>query len=390
MKQNKTEDKKESKKIASIAARINWRWLWELIWIFFVVDMVVFSVVAYQMGGREIFSDFNILQDELGFLYKPVFMVQGIILFWNLIFGTIKIRKKMRPIYEMAHTTRILTQQTQFDEVKFHDLESAISKISPTGPDAQLRTGDSDLRGLETAVNNLLTRMRDSYRQQSRFVSDASHELRTPIAVIQGYVNMLDRWGKEDEKVLMESIAAIKSESEHMKRLVEQLLFLARGDSGRAALKFEKFSLSDMIKEVYDEYVMIDTGHTFEIHNPGDIETVGDEAMLKQSVRILADNAVKYSPKGETITFRVGKKAEGETCFSVQDSGIGIHGEDIPHVFERFFRSDSSRTRESGGTGLGLSIAKWIIDKHGGYFDILSRDEIGTRITVNIPNNVVQ
>ena len=95
-----------------------------------------------------------------------------------------------------------------FDEEKFHSLEDAISKISPTSSEERIHIGDSEFKGLEDAINKLLDRMRDSYRQQARFVSDASHELRTPISVIQGYANMLDRWGKDDESVLEESIAA--------------------------------------------------------------------------------------------------------------------------------------------------------------------------------------
>lgn len=125
----------------------------------------------------------------------------------------------------------------QFDESKFRDLEDAIYHINAATPDAKLSIGDTELAGLEAAVNNLMKRMHESYRQQVRFVDDASHELRTPIAVIQGYTNMLDRWGKDDETVLNESIAAIKTESDHMKTLVEQLLFLARGDMGQPAIQ---------------------------------------------------------------------------------------------------------------------------------------------------------
>lgn len=119
-----------------------------------------------------------------------------------------------------------------------------------------LATGDKDLKSLEVAINNLLERMRRIYRQQNQFVSDASHELRTPIAVIQGYVNMLDRWGKDDEEILNESIEALKNESQHMKELVEQLLFLARGDCGRNTLKKETLNLTDIIRQVCEESEM--------------------------------------------------------------------------------------------------------------------------------------
>lgn len=107
--------------------------------------------------------------------------------------------------------------------------------------------------------------------------------------------------------------------------------------------------------------------------------------MLKQTLRILLDNAAKYTPEGDEIILRTGINDKGDPSFIIQDEGIGIAGSDVPHVFERFFRSDPARNKDGGGTGLGLSIAKWIIDKHGGYFNVLSREEIGTRITVSLP-----
>ncbi len=118
------------------------------------------------------------------------------------------------------------------------------SSLKVEREDAKIQMHDKDLAGIENALNDLLERMRASYKQQVQFVSDASHELRTPIAVIQGYVNMLDRWGKDDQAILTESIEAIKNESEHMQKLVEQLLFLARGDSNRQTLDMKSCSLN--------------------------------------------------------------------------------------------------------------------------------------------------
>lgn len=293
-----------------------------------------------------------------------------------------RIRRGLRPLDELAVTTQRLIQ---YDETKFRDLEAAISRISPDQPDERLAIGDRELMGLESAINSLLDRMRDTYQQQSRFVSDASHELRTPLAVIQGYADMLARWGKKDEKVLEESIAAIQSETAHMKKLIEQLLFLARGDSGRAALTFEPFILNDMLQEVYEESRMVDEEHRYHLEEAEPITVTGDVAMLKQTARILVDNAAKYTPIGQDILLRVSRTEKGEPCFMVQDAGIGMNQADAAHMFDRFFRSDTARNRQSGGTGLGLSIAKWIVDKHGGYFSILSREEIGTRVIVVLP-----
>lgn len=381
-------EKQEKKRMSSIANRINRSWIWRILWIFIILDILVFTLVGNRMGGR----DYTALSDwlkwffnELQFLYIPVFCIEGISLAFYMLFGRRGIRRKLRPLYKMAYAAQQLSEQNGFDEDKFHDLEDAIDKISPSRPDAKLVTGNSDLQGLEKAVNNLMERMRENYRQQSRFVSDASHELRTPISVIQGYVNMLDRWGTKDEKVLTESIEAIKSESEHMQHLVEQLLFLARGDSGKTKLQQSIFSLNKLMREVYDEYVMIDSEHEYVLKlSEEEVYAVADESMIKQTARILVDNAAKYSPHGESIILKTGKNND-VPFFTVQDSGVGISADDAPHVFERFYRSDSSRTRETGGSGLGLSIAKWIIDKHDGFFELVSREGFGTRFTVNLP-----
>ncbi|WP_346935890.1 HAMP domain-containing sensor histidine kinase [Clostridium sp.] len=311
-------------------------------------------------------------------------IVEGIFLVEEIIFGTTKIRRVLKPLNEIAETASRLSNM-YFDEEKFQSLEDAISKISPVTSDERIHIGDSELQGLEDAINKLLDRMRDSYRQQARFVSDASHELRTPISVIQGYANMLDRWGKNDESVLEESIVAIKAESENMKNLVEQLLFLARGINGKTQLTMTKFLLNDMMNEVLEESKMIDKNHIYSYINSESISAYGDIGLLKQTARILIENAAKYTDKGEVIILRVGRNDKGEAYFSIQDNGIGIDERDVPHLFERFFRADTARVRKDGGTGLGLSIAKWIIDNHKGYFSVLSREGIGTRIMVFLP-----
>ena len=216
------------------------------------------------------------------------------------------------------------------------------------------------------------------------FLTNISHELRTPIAVIRGYADLLDRWGKTDEKILEESIQAIKDESESMQHLVEQLLFLARGDSGRTPLNVSDFDLSDMMKEVYEESAMIDDAHSYRFESGGDIPARGDISLIKQAARILIENASKYTQEGGEIILR-SLVSEGHPAFSVQDSGIGISESDIPHIFERFYRADDSRSKQTGGSGLGLAIAKWIVERHGGRFEIVSRKDIGTRITVILP-----
>ena len=306
-------------------------------------------------------------------------------------------RKALRPFDELAARAQQISElekqlrsQPQHAPAALHELESAIGRVSPTAPGAHIETGERELAGLEQAINDLLQRTRAAYQQQTRFVSDASHELRTPIAVIKGYADMLERWGKDDRTVLDEGIAAIRSETAHMSRLVEQLLFLARGDSGRTQLALEPVDLSALVREVYEESEMIHPACRWRCDVPDAIWVRVDAPLIKQAVRILVDNAVKYTPEaaGASIRLRACRSERGAPCIEVQDAGIGIAAEDMEHVFERFFRADPARAEQSG-SGLGLAIAKWIVDRHGGYFEVFSRREIGTRITICLPESEI-
>ena len=359
----------------SIAFRIGLNSGLNLLLIFIVLDIVLFGIFLWPQisngsGTAEITVDgFNALKQLLReWKFDIVLRLEGLLVVLWVLFETLKVRVKLRPLQQFA---------------------DAALKLSEMGGEAEQRyqklvTGDAELEGLETAVNKLMARMRDSYRQQARFVSDASHELRTPIAVIKGYADLLDRWGKTDEKILEESIEAIKSESDNMQHLVEQLLFLARGDSGRTPLNMTDFDLTEMMKEVWEESVMIDDAHTYCFEGGGEIPVRGDISLIKQAARILIENASKYTPEGGEIKLR-SLVSDGHPAFSVQDSGIGINQSDIPHIFERFYRADDSRSKQTGGSGLGLAIAKWIVERHGGRFEVLSRKDIGTRITVILP-----
>ena len=290
-----------------------------------------------------------------------------------------KIREILSPLDQLALRADELSRLS-FSEDKYQVLEQAIDRIQPQDAGI-LSLGDADLVGVEAAMNNLLLRMRDSYLQQARFVNDASHELRTPIAVIQGYVNMLERWGKEDESILDESITAIRNESEHMNHLVEQLLFLARGDSGRTELHPEQTDLNALMQEIYEESFMIDEAHPYRFRGTEEPLIAGiDPGLFKQSIRILVDNAAKYTKPGDEIQLSCGRTETGDAYVQVQDTGIGMAEADVQHMFERFYRSDDARPY--AGTGLGLSIAKWIVDRHRGHFEILSRPGLGTRIRI--------
>lgn len=320
----------------------------------------------------------------LYFTMCALLIIELVVFLFSCIIIPIKINKRLKPLYTMTAAAQVLTNIDPSDE-SFATLQDAINKMS--GSEARLHTGRKELVGLESAVNDLLDRVRSSYKTQTRFVSDASHELRTPIAVIQGYANMLDRWGREDPEILDESITAIKGEADNMNRLVENLLFLARGDSGKTTLRIDTVDINQLLCDIYDEFVMIDSDHEFRLDLRCEVKGEVDMSLIKQCLRILIDNAIKYSPKGSDIIMRLQKRENNFYSIEIQDYGIGINKEDAGKVFERFYRSDPARNRQTGGSGLGLSIAKWIVEKHKGYIELLSYEDLGTRMSVVLPLN---
>lgn len=323
------------------------------------VDGVVYTVVTVTVP---LFPPLV----RLGAAFSVLLFFEFLLLLGGIPAGARSARRVLRPIDEMARITR---------NINASRLDTRLN----------LKGSQNELKDLAGTINEMLERIDTAYRSQIRFVSDASHELRTPIAVIQGYANLLDRWGKNDPQTLQESIAALKTESESMKELVEKLLFLARGDNNTLTLHLEPLPLDRLVREIARETAMIDPNHTFRIAREDAVAVTADAQLLKQAVRILIDNSIKYTPPGGEITIGCTGGTGNEVRLSVQDSGAGIPAGDVPYIFDRFYRADSSRTRKTGGTGLGLSIAKWIVERHNGRIEVLSREGYGTRMSVVLP-----
>lgn len=244
-------------------------------------------------------------------------------------------------------------------------VEDLSQRIEISGP-------DDDLKELSITFNSMIDRLERSFEQQSRFVSDASHELRTPISVIKGYANLINRWGKDDPEILQEAVNNILEETDHMSVMIKNLLFLARSDQHRAHIQKQPMSLNDAVRDIAKDLSVTDEKINI-ITDICDKDMVidGDPDLIKQMLWIYTENAVKYSGQEKTITYRV--FSEGQyACVSVKDNGCGINKEDLPHIFERFYRVDKSRNKNIPGTGLGLSIAKWIIDVHSGSVEVNS------------------
>ena len=274
-------------------------------------------------------------------------------------------RKVLKPISDMAQTAAQLSASNLSD------------RISVEG-------AKNELKDLALVINGMLDRIEVSYNSQKQFVSDASHELRTPIAVIQGYAGMLKRWGKTDPEVLEEGINAIAQETDSMKELVDRLLFLARHDKKTLMLEVESFDPLEVMSEVHREAKMLSEKHSFELNALHGVHISGDKDMIKQLMRILVDNAIKYTPEDGSITLGM-RRERGWCVLSVSDTGKGISAEELPKIFDRFYRGDETRCSHSGGHGLGLSIARIIVTAHGGKFKVRSKVGAGTTFSVLLP-----
>ena len=274
----------------------------------------------------------------------------------------------LKPVKKMTETAKTI------------NTESLNTRMEGSG------NGD-EADALADILNSMLDSLQLAYEKQTRFVSDASHELRTPIAVVQGYSSLLKRWGIENKEVAQEAIDAIFSESGNMKNLVEKLLFLARTDKKNMLVKPSNFFLNELVEEVARETKVYEIEHEINI---GQIEAVSADAdrdLLKQVLRIILDNSIKYTPIGGKVTLSCYREEDELCALVVSDNGIGISEEDLPHIFERFYKCDKARVRDGGSTGLGLSIAKWILDNHNADITVSSSVGIGTTVKVLLPCN---
>lgn len=242
-------------------------------------------------------------------------------------------------------------------------------------------TGRADEIGdLARAFNQTLERLERLFTTQHRLLADVSHELRTPLTTVRGNIDLMRRMGMVDP----DSMVAIQDEIERMTRLVGDLLLLARADSGGLPLHWQTVELDDMLFEVYRQVSLLDRGVEVVLTAVDQVRVNGDPDRLKQLILNLVDNAIKYTPRGGKVRLSL-SKANGWSTIEIADNGIGIPEDDLPHIFERFYRVDKARSRGQGGSGLGLSIAKWIADAHGAVLQVQSEMNVGTTFTIKLP-----
>ncbi|UNL85200.1 sensor histidine kinase [Priestia koreensis] len=235
-------------------------------------------------------------------------------------------------------------------------------------------------------ANRALIPIQRSWDKQTRFVADASHELRTPLAVIQAHLELLFRHPTHTVEEESEAVYKSLHEVTRINKLVSDLLTLARVDSDQLLLERTEFPPGEILEFVSDQFTPVAEMKGIQFQKTLDTQNLykGDQARIQQLFMILLDNALKYSPADTTIHLFC--KKEGEAFIvQVSDEGVGIKEEDIPFVFDRFYRGDKARNRSQGGTGLGLSIAKWIVEAHGGDIKVKSTENKGSTFTIRLP-----
>ncbi len=246
----------------------------------------------------------------------------------------------------------------------------------------------STVGGLFLAERALVP-IRLAFRRQQDFVADASHELRTPLTLIRANAEMIARHPEEPASANAELLQDILSETDRLSHLVADLLTLARADAGQERLEMADFSLSDLVTEMVRQFAPLAASHRVGLNVTTDspVSVHGDVARMRQLLVILLDNAMKYTPEGGSVevTCRMSRAAGRSTAtLTVSDTGPGIATNDLPHIFERFYRADPAR-RHDGSAGLGLAIAQWIVAAHRGRIQAANRQGGGSTFTVQFP-----
>jgi signal transduction histidine kinase len=280
--------------------------------------------------------------------------------------GYFLVTRALAPVDELSSSARRIT----------------LNNLKERLPAAQ--TGD-ELERLAISLNHMIARLDDALEYNRRFIADASHELRTPLTIMRGELeSVVEQIDPSPE--LQRKAASVLEEVERLARIVEGLFAISRLDAGEAQKESAPFDLGELATSTAEQMCLLaeDKDITITASAPEKVIVKGDRARVKQVVVNLLDNAIKYTQSGGKVNLRVSPHAS-KAILEVEDNGIGIPTDAQPHIFERFFRVEAARSRESGGAGLGLSIVKSICTAHGGHVSVQSTEGAGSCFKVELP-----
>jgi len=291
-----------------------------------------------------------------------LFLIASIVLILTLavLSGAFLIRRALAPVRHITGTAQGIESSADLSQ-----------RVGYRGP-------KDEIGQLATTFDHMIERLDRALKSQRNFVADASHELRGPLTVMQGNLDLLKRNLSDDDR--QESIKVLETETVRMSKIVADLLVLAELDSGQADPK-EMVSLRDLLVDAHGRARQLAGNRLITIAREEDLWAKGDAHRLEQVLNNLVDNAIRYTPDGGAITLSLHRDGEW-ALVEVADTGIGIAPDQLPHIFDRFYRVDKARSRAKGGTGLGLAIVKGIVDQHGGKITVASQPGKGSTFKV--------
>ena len=324
--------------------------------------------IVYIIDNRETMRSLNEA------LLRIIVEALGVGLVISVLLSLLLAKTMIAPIQELTHAAEKVASGDFSDKVD-NDSKDEIGVLTRTFNDMAVQLEDT------------LDDLKRSEQMRREFVANVSHELRTPITGVKSYAETLAADPDMPADTRERFLNVILNESDRMTKIVQDLLTLSRFDAGSFEFSFDDFSFETSVRDVYNAVRMEALSHRHEFTleaEPGIPRIRGDKARVEQVLMNMVSNAIKYTRDGGRIAIKAGVRG-GEVWCSVKDNGIGIPKEDVQKVFDRFYRVDKARSRESGGTGLGLSIAQEIVVRHGGRIDLKSRVGHGTTITVWLP-----
>lgn len=317
------------------------------------------------VGTIETLYSLQSLDHSIQYFKWMVISLTGFGIFLASIAGWFLARKTLRRVDLIGKTAKAIAVSQDFEQRVLHD-----------GP-------PDELGKLTETFNEMLESLEKAYTNQKRFLSDASHELRAPLTTIRGNLDILYKIENIPELEKKEILEDIRNEAIRMSKLVSDLLSLARADAGQI-LHMDVINVSDIADCVLTEIESWGKDVVVKAEIQENIRIWGDRDLIRQLLIILLDNAIKYSPLNGSIFVKISVENQ-EATIRIQDNGIGIQPEELPYIFDRFYRTEKARKKTEDGTGLGLAIAKWIVDEHKGSIIITSNPGEGTEFVIYVP-----
>lgn len=316
------------------------------------------------IGTLQVGASLSVVDATGGNLLSTMAVIAVVAVLMSAIGSWIILGRALSPLESIAETV---------DQINRAD------DLSRRIPYQEHQKNEDEIGDLVVSFNQTLERLESLFTSQQRFLADVSHELRTPLTVIKGNVDLIRRMKQADE----ESLSSIDQEAGRLTRLVGGLLMLAQAESGKLTLVLRPVELDLLLTEVFAEMrVLAGTKVHVHLNEIDQVMVNGDRDRLKQVILNLASNAIQYTPQGGDVYLSLAKIGE-QARIIIRDTGPGIPAEDLPHIFDRFYRAEKSRTRSNtSGFGLGLSIAHWIVEHHGGQIKVESKEGKGTTFVI--------